>query len=438
MMKTECGIIQDLLPLYEDGVCSPESRAAVEEHLRECDTCREVHQRMTAALPEQAEGEREQTAAKEGRRFRKGLRKVRRRWAVSLIAALLVVPLAFMSAAQVTGEGVCFTNLGHIAKGYHFLSLLKKGEYGKAYDMLSLENTWQDLTDHESVTAGKNYRAVTIDGQTWMLSPDAQEEFFAAVPDTLEGEEALDFWEETFFHTQIDSSYALIPAAAWETLLSERRLSEALADMGLPFGSAEIQDGSDMGSMVENGYLRGAVYVPDAEGNGYYIASFHGYLAEETDLSTFLYQMGEVFPCVPEAVWKTMAEEAEKRNAAFTERALQYLAMGYEEWLARSREQFIAGMEEWEAEHGRVTGIRFHAAYGRGTGTFRGFSDTWQLNFDLSFAGSENGEGGITLVAEGGKLRQFGSYRDVNSGVVGEFLDTFSRINYYRIPDGAE
>ena len=437
-MKTECGIIQDLLPLYEDGVCSPESRAAVEEHLRECDTCRERHQRMTAPLPEQAEGEREQAAAKEGRRFRKGLRKVRRRWAVSLIAALLVVPLAFMSAALVTGDGVCFTNLGHIAKGYHFLSLLKQGEYGKAFDMLSLESAWQDLTDYEGVVVGKNYRAVTIDGQTWMLSPDAQEEFFSVVPDTLEGEEALDFWEETFLHTQIDSSYALIPAAAWEALLSERGLSEMLADMGLPFGAAEIQDSSDMGSMIENGYLRGAVHVSDAEGNSYYIASFHGYLAEETDPSTFLYQMGEVFPCVPEAVWETMAEEAEKRNAAFTERALQYLAMGYEEWLARSREQFIAGMEEWEAEHGRVTGIRFHAAYGRGTGTFRGFSDTWQLNFDLSFAGSENGEGGITLVAEGGKLRQSGSYRDVNSGVVGEFLDTFSRIKYYRIPDSAE
>ena len=436
-MKTECGIIQDLLALYEDGVCSPESRAAVEEHLRECGACREIYQRMTAPLPEQAEGEREQAAAKEGRRFRKGLRKVRRRWAVSLIAALLVVPLALMSVAQVTGEGICFTNLGQIAKGYHFLSLLKQGEYGKAYDMLSLESTWQDLTDYESVTAGKNYRAVTIDGQTWMLSPDAQKEFFAAVPDTLEGEEALHFWEATFFHTQIDGSCALIPAAAWEVLLSEERgLSEVLADMGLPFETADIQEGSDVDGMAENGYLQGAVYVSDAEGNGYYIASFHGYLAEETDLS----QIGEIFPCVPEAVWETMAEEAEKRNAAFTERALQYLAMGYEEWLARSREQFIAGMEEWEAEHGRVTGIRFHAAYGRGTGTFRGFSDTWQLAFDLSFAGSENGAGGITLVAEGGKLRQLGSYRyrDVNSGIVGEFLDTFSRIKYYRIPDGAE
>ena len=33
-MKYPCDLIRDLLPLYQDGVCSEESRAAVEEHLR--------------------------------------------------------------------------------------------------------------------------------------------------------------------------------------------------------------------------------------------------------------------------------------------------------------------------------------------------------------------------------------------------------------------
>ena len=46
-----CGIIQDLLPLYHDGVCSPESRAAVEAHLRECPACREALEAMDAPLP---------------------------------------------------------------------------------------------------------------------------------------------------------------------------------------------------------------------------------------------------------------------------------------------------------------------------------------------------------------------------------------------------
>lgn len=38
----KCEIARDLLPLYIDGCCSEESRAAVEEHLRSCAACREI------------------------------------------------------------------------------------------------------------------------------------------------------------------------------------------------------------------------------------------------------------------------------------------------------------------------------------------------------------------------------------------------------------
>ena len=38
-MKTNCKIIEDLLPLYTDEVCSDESKRLVEEHLEECDSC---------------------------------------------------------------------------------------------------------------------------------------------------------------------------------------------------------------------------------------------------------------------------------------------------------------------------------------------------------------------------------------------------------------
>ena len=38
-MNVSCHIIEDLLPLYHDGVCSEESRALVEEHLAQCEAC---------------------------------------------------------------------------------------------------------------------------------------------------------------------------------------------------------------------------------------------------------------------------------------------------------------------------------------------------------------------------------------------------------------
>ncbi len=45
-MKYPCGMILDLLPLYCDGVCGEESKAAVEEHLAECGNCQEEYHRL--------------------------------------------------------------------------------------------------------------------------------------------------------------------------------------------------------------------------------------------------------------------------------------------------------------------------------------------------------------------------------------------------------
>lgn len=50
MNKTEqkysCEVVQDLLPLYQDSVCSESSRQMVEEHLQECADCRMIAGRL--------------------------------------------------------------------------------------------------------------------------------------------------------------------------------------------------------------------------------------------------------------------------------------------------------------------------------------------------------------------------------------------------------
>lgn len=48
-MKYSCGLIQDLLPLYLDNVCSDESRLAVDEHLEECAECRTCYLSMQSS-----------------------------------------------------------------------------------------------------------------------------------------------------------------------------------------------------------------------------------------------------------------------------------------------------------------------------------------------------------------------------------------------------
>lgn len=45
-MTYPCGIIRDLLPLYIDNVCNEESKQAVENHLSECEKCRNYYKSM--------------------------------------------------------------------------------------------------------------------------------------------------------------------------------------------------------------------------------------------------------------------------------------------------------------------------------------------------------------------------------------------------------
>lgn len=45
-MKISCNIIEDLLPLYVDDMVSEDSRQLVEEHLKECPSCRKMQEEM--------------------------------------------------------------------------------------------------------------------------------------------------------------------------------------------------------------------------------------------------------------------------------------------------------------------------------------------------------------------------------------------------------
>ena len=40
-MRLLCEVIEDLLALYHDDVCSEQTKEIVEEHLTQCDSCKE-------------------------------------------------------------------------------------------------------------------------------------------------------------------------------------------------------------------------------------------------------------------------------------------------------------------------------------------------------------------------------------------------------------
>lgn len=47
MSTKKCEVIQDLLPLYIDNICSDESRRMVSEHLESCNECKKLYENMS-------------------------------------------------------------------------------------------------------------------------------------------------------------------------------------------------------------------------------------------------------------------------------------------------------------------------------------------------------------------------------------------------------
>lgn len=52
MKEEKCDIVMDLLPLYLDGKTSEESRVYIENHLKNCEACRQMLRDMSWDEPE--------------------------------------------------------------------------------------------------------------------------------------------------------------------------------------------------------------------------------------------------------------------------------------------------------------------------------------------------------------------------------------------------
>lgn len=91
MEKTNCDVIRDLLPLYEDGAVSEETAQMVREHLKDCAECREELRKMRTPISLPPDEDRE--AVKRFLERRAEIRKkqnVKIACAVSVLAVIVV------------------------------------------------------------------------------------------------------------------------------------------------------------------------------------------------------------------------------------------------------------------------------------------------------------------------------------------------------------
>lgn len=94
MAKIPCEIIRDLLPLYKDDICSEKSRNAIEEHIKECESCRTYLKKMEGEIP--VETDKIEGTDEEWKGFREFSEKVSRKLNGRIVMACGVVFLICM------------------------------------------------------------------------------------------------------------------------------------------------------------------------------------------------------------------------------------------------------------------------------------------------------------------------------------------------------
>ena len=142
-MKLPCKVIEDMLPMYYDKVCSEESAALVEEHLRSCPRCAQMLADLGAEIdiPEQKVDD-----MKPLQKIRKSYWKMKLAGLITLLCALILVPCAFLMGTKKEPK-VEYSKEEAIAYANEFMACLEAKDYAKAYTYWNLEEEKRSLLE---------------------------------------------------------------------------------------------------------------------------------------------------------------------------------------------------------------------------------------------------------------------------------------------------
>lgn len=364
-MKLSCDIVQDLLPLYTDGVCSGDSRRAVEAHLEGCPACRAAAGVQELPPMEPTEAPRADQAVA------KSIKRVRCRWLTSLAAMVLIVPLLLLSWNQYRGTGLCFTNMDDTFTAWRFLHALETGDWETAAKMHDYSRDYESILDAlERPVSNWDVSFTPFELENTPFMASAWLSRYGCIPDTVEA-----LYEFLYNRT----GNAMIPLTLWEQVIAVE--PEAVWQEGWQYWLGE-----ELYSRITTPW--GEFVVTD--GRGYDTA----------------YEYCQYFDLVPAVIYEE-AEAAIKANAQQvfneTHASYDYVAqMTEEEFIQYMTESYAADLAETEAMEVSFDCTSYRSAYAVGEGD-------WHIQFGLDI--TYQGETLETTVAIGiydGKVSMVG------------------------------
>ncbi len=108
MMKNECSIVKDLLPLFVEDMVSEETAQYISEHLRDCAECRAEYDALKSGGP-LASIEKKHVDAEQAKPFMTIMRRMNRQF--NSFAYSLIILFIFLGFSWTGGENLMYNSL---------------------------------------------------------------------------------------------------------------------------------------------------------------------------------------------------------------------------------------------------------------------------------------------------------------------------------------
>ncbi|WP_310605095.1 zf-HC2 domain-containing protein [Anaerosporobacter sp.] len=370
-----CEIVKDIMPIYIEDGCLEASKQLIQEHLKECEGCREYYKKMnTKLVPEEMlvrekseednrkeadeeERNRESSydeAGKTGKNYsmKKALTKIRNRWIASLVIVVLsimiIVPNVYLIHNEIKQEGISYSSLDEIFTSRRFLKELKKGNYEKAFEYFDVKSLYEGeagYTDLEQTVYEENYKKIVVDNEVYYVQNRTYENEYN---DYEKNKDTTDFWSSIYYRGN-----SIIPEEDFNALNVEEGDSHRI-----------------YGTVV----MEGKRYVVSVENENYF---FNGddnidretyVIGLEIGSDEYIHLFGSMdeWSLVPEVIYENRNKEARESIAYAAEIGEKYRALGYSGYYESCKEKFINAMKELESKGVSIVGYNIDYLYESG------------------------------------------------------------------------
>ncbi|NLW89453.1 MAG: zf-HC2 domain-containing protein [Clostridiaceae bacterium] len=405
-MMIHCEIIRDLLPVYAAGDCSEITKTKVDEHIANCESCAKSLAAMSGPLvltessdePEETEEiEREITLAK-------GMKKIRRRWIISILCVLLILSIAVLIKIAYNdskGESLSFSNAEDVRLVNDFAKSLSEGDFAAAFEYFETDWIYESLIQDSfgSSISRWDYIKVIIDGVEYYTL--AGNEKIQAIPDDLA---PADFWAQIIVMNSTGTErFTPIPEEVFDEAV---RLAQPLLtdDILVVDIMSEIPDSSLT-------YIRFAA----EDGNRYYRPTVGGRLNNQPDWMN----QSEL---IPQTMFDILIFENTRLHREARERTEKVRAIGALNYHNQLRNEYVEKLQALSDQGIRITSYsvgspyRFDESFPELDGSSSSaFQDPWFVTISFGTSASDTEVISMTVQVIGNKVNVIDFYTSGDS-----------------------